>query len=424
MSSYRMKYKIGLVEHSIVVPEDISSIPLGTILPYSANTLNPPAGFLFCDGSAISRSMYPDLFALIGTLYGSGDDSTTFNLPNLIGKFPEGAGSAGTAKTAGLPNITGSVQSTSQNLKPTGAFANVYKSSSIGLTYSSGMDGSVDFDASRCSSVYGNSDTVQPPSLTVRYIIKAFVSISNESAILDVSNITSDIATRMQRQQIPAFNKRIEITTSQTWSTPISGWYKVTAKGGGGGGSGGYVVTSTPRYFPGAGGGEGGQIEAILYLEKDVQCVCSVGAGGAGGNATFNDTTQASSNNSVGGGSTTVTIGELVLTGGGGNRAYRQNGVGRGGSGGTASITSGTDIWYKITTGEVGGRGVGYTFSVSSSTFEGGYGGGCRSGYTGILAYGRGGTGGSIYSTAEYTSAGLAGTQGVVTFEYFDPESL
>ena len=119
MSSYRMKYKIGLMEHSLVVPEDISSIPLGTILPYSANTLNPPAGFLFCDGSAVSRTMYPDLFALIGVTYGQGDGSTTFNLPNLTGRYPQGDTMAGTVKSAGLPNITGTLTS---RTSPTGSW--------------------------------------------------------------------------------------------------------------------------------------------------------------------------------------------------------------------------------------------------------------------------------------------------------------
>ena len=62
---------------------NLSTIPLGTILPYSANSVTPPAGFSFCDGTAISRSLYSDLFSLIGTKYGAGDGETTFNLPDL-----------------------------------------------------------------------------------------------------------------------------------------------------------------------------------------------------------------------------------------------------------------------------------------------------------------------------------------------------
>lgn len=49
-----------------------------------------PDGFLYCDGSAISRTTYTSLFTAIGTLYGTGDGSTTFNLPDLRGEFIRG----------------------------------------------------------------------------------------------------------------------------------------------------------------------------------------------------------------------------------------------------------------------------------------------------------------------------------------------
>lgn len=55
---------------------------VGMVKGYAGIT--PPEGWLFCDGSAISRTTYSDLFADIGTTYGSGDGSTTFNLPNLL----------------------------------------------------------------------------------------------------------------------------------------------------------------------------------------------------------------------------------------------------------------------------------------------------------------------------------------------------
>lgn len=54
--------------------------PIGAIVEYSGATA--PADWLLCDGSAISRTTYADLFAIIGTTYGSGDGSTTFNIPN------------------------------------------------------------------------------------------------------------------------------------------------------------------------------------------------------------------------------------------------------------------------------------------------------------------------------------------------------
>ena len=65
-------------------------VPIGAILAYSANG-ELPSGYLLCDGSAVSRTMYPDLFACIGTTYGAGDGSTTFNVPDLTDKFIEGS---------------------------------------------------------------------------------------------------------------------------------------------------------------------------------------------------------------------------------------------------------------------------------------------------------------------------------------------
>lgn len=58
-----------------------SLMPTGTVLPYGGSSA--PTGFLLCDGSAVSRTDYADLYAVIGDTYGSGDGSTTFNLPNL-----------------------------------------------------------------------------------------------------------------------------------------------------------------------------------------------------------------------------------------------------------------------------------------------------------------------------------------------------
>jgi microcystin-dependent protein len=64
---------------------------VGTIHMFAGATA--PDGTLLCDGSAVSRTTYADLFNVIGTKYGAGDGSTTFNVPDLRGKFPMGANS-------------------------------------------------------------------------------------------------------------------------------------------------------------------------------------------------------------------------------------------------------------------------------------------------------------------------------------------
>jgi microcystin-dependent protein len=56
-------------------------VPSGTVLPFAGTTA--PIGFLLCSGQAVSRSTYSDLFAAIGTTYGAGDGSTTFNVPDI-----------------------------------------------------------------------------------------------------------------------------------------------------------------------------------------------------------------------------------------------------------------------------------------------------------------------------------------------------
>ena len=63
-------------------------VPAGVVLYFASTT--PPEDFLECDGAAISRSTYSGLFAVIGTTFGAGDGSTTFNLPDLRGEFMRG----------------------------------------------------------------------------------------------------------------------------------------------------------------------------------------------------------------------------------------------------------------------------------------------------------------------------------------------
>jgi microcystin-dependent protein len=62
--------------------------PTGAIIQFAGS--NPPTGYLLCNGAAVDRTTYATLFAVIGTTYGAGDGSTTFNLPNLQGRVPVG----------------------------------------------------------------------------------------------------------------------------------------------------------------------------------------------------------------------------------------------------------------------------------------------------------------------------------------------
>jgi len=77
--------------------------PAGTIIDYAGTVL--PQGYLLCDGSAVSRTTYAYLFSVVGTIWGAGDGSTTFNLPNLTRRVTVGSG--GTA-LSGPSNTVGS----------------------------------------------------------------------------------------------------------------------------------------------------------------------------------------------------------------------------------------------------------------------------------------------------------------------------
>ena len=96
----------------------IEGIPTATIVPWSSASV--PSGFLECNGAAVSRTTYADLFAIVSTTYGAGDGSSTFNVPDLqdnvaIGKSGTKAiGSTGGANTvAAAGNVGGSTANAS-----------------------------------------------------------------------------------------------------------------------------------------------------------------------------------------------------------------------------------------------------------------------------------------------------------------------
>lgn len=66
-------------------------VPVGSIMMYSVGIA--PDGYLLCDGRAVSRTSYRTLFSIVKTTFGSGDGSTTFNVPDMRDRFPIGAGS-------------------------------------------------------------------------------------------------------------------------------------------------------------------------------------------------------------------------------------------------------------------------------------------------------------------------------------------
>lgn len=79
-------------------------IYIGSVVAWM--TPNPPADWLLCNGQAVSRTTYSELFSVIGTMYGSGDGSTTFNLPDMRGRFLRGTAN-GSARDPDRASRTG-----------------------------------------------------------------------------------------------------------------------------------------------------------------------------------------------------------------------------------------------------------------------------------------------------------------------------
>lgn len=80
------------------------SAPAGTVNPYAGSTA--PTGWLLCAGQAVSRTTYADLFSAISTTYGTGDGSTTFNLPDLRGRVVAGIDNMGGTSASRLTSTT------------------------------------------------------------------------------------------------------------------------------------------------------------------------------------------------------------------------------------------------------------------------------------------------------------------------------
>lgn len=83
------------------------SVPIGGLLDYTSTTLPTGGNFIFPYGQAISRASYPDYYGLVGTTFGAGDGSTTFNVPNLKGRITAALDNLGDGASVGVLNTIG-----------------------------------------------------------------------------------------------------------------------------------------------------------------------------------------------------------------------------------------------------------------------------------------------------------------------------
>lgn len=168
----------------------IQGVNTGLIIPWSDTTI--PSGFLECDGSAVSRTTYAALFAVVGTNYGVGDGSTTFNLPDLADRVCQhksptktqfSTGGANTVTATG--NVTGAsignaTLSTPQipshshpmTAGPFQTSTNQYQGARPGMSSGSTGGGGGHSHPVSSANFTGGADSVLQPYMTLLYIIK------------------------------------------------------------------------------------------------------------------------------------------------------------------------------------------------------------------------------------------------------------
>ncbi|RCK40000.1 phage tail protein [Thalassospira xiamenensis] len=146
----------------------------------------PPEGWLVCDGSAVSRTDYADLYAAIGTVWGDGDQIATFNLPDLRGEFIRGF-DAGRGVDEGrefasgqldqMQQITGSIGAVSRFNSPEGVFRYSTQSGTTDATSGITNQDRLLFDSADSPDARVGSET-RPRNIAMTYAIKAFYPVA------------------------------------------------------------------------------------------------------------------------------------------------------------------------------------------------------------------------------------------------------
>lgn len=150
-------------------------VPVGALMMGPVNTM---AGFLLCNGQTVSRTDYAALYNVIGTAFGFGDGSTTFNVPDYRGCFLRGLGGDSAAdmytkQPMGVPNIEGEALQIESGYFREMPGALYRKSNTGGRTTNSGSGGiSLGLSASRSNSVYGAANEIRPVNYAVNIFIK------------------------------------------------------------------------------------------------------------------------------------------------------------------------------------------------------------------------------------------------------------
>lgn len=199
----------------------VDGTPLGTILINTTETI--PDGYLECNGQAVSRTTYKDLFSIIGTTYGVGDGSTTFNVPDMKGRVVAGLeenleyfdeiGKKGgeTTHTLTIDEMPSDVGILNEK---SGDFPKATLSSTSGWGYNANRE---------LSSSNNQPHNILQPYITQIYIIKATKTIVNVSEVENdlssdsTTNVPSVHAVKEEINNIKDIFSTDEIKTNKVW---------------------------------------------------------------------------------------------------------------------------------------------------------------------------------------------------------------
>ena len=286
---------------------------IGVILAWGGSSDNIPSGYLLCDGNAISRDLYSDLFSIIGVTHGSGDGQNTFHLPDLKDKFVVGA-SSGTGDTTYPGLSTGSIGGSADAVIVSHKHTTVNYVARSGYeeprNFGVGTDGNANYTGDTTTVGEDGTNKNLPPYYALCYIIKAFntraditnspantITVQNNgsqvSSNAGIINFSTGLTASGSGSNINVTSTIVSSTNIVTYTgnntyTPTSGTKSITVYCIAGGGGSSYIVGNSDMeggnsYARSGGGGGGGACIGYYNLTGSFSATITVGPGGTGG---------------------------------------------------------------------------------------------------------------------------------------------